>query len=257
MDTFIYPALNSSELFGKTLIVPIVSAANVSQLAVDLLITSSSLVRLAIFDSEFFVPVAGGREDGIDGITAPLELYGKSGTNLLIIQQRSPVLKSRKSKFVASLLQFIQESGFGCVLFLSGVELTNRMDSQMFTPTYQVQLQRGPGLHGTILNTLNSLPIPMFQSPRSDGEHGDINIPSIPGGGLSRRILSSLPDTWSTPTASLLHFVLEGDNRADARLFAGVVAKVVCLDSLIEEWKSPSSWKLGLFGAPHDYTLYG
>ena len=89
------------------------SVANVSQLAVDLLIASLSLRRIAIFNSEFFVPVVGGREDGDDGITMPLErthsgyvkpsvlltysskVYGKSSENLLIMQQRSPVLKVR------------------------------------------------------------------------------------------------------------------------------------------------------------------
>ena len=70
-----------------------------------------------------------------------------------------------------------------------------------------------------------------------------------------RRILNSLPLQWPVPTASLLQFVLEGDNRTDARLFAAAVARVVGLDSL-EHWTQPHSWQ-GLFGAPHDQSLYG
>lgn len=50
---------------------------------------------------------------------------------------------------------------------------------------------------------------------------------------------------------------MEGDNRADANLLAGVIAKVLSLDSQIQEWRQPGSWKEGLFGAPHDQTLYG
>jgi proteasome assembly chaperone 2 len=50
-----------------------VSTANVSQLAVDLLIASFSLHRIGIFDSGFFVPVVGGRENGEEGVTTPLE----------------------------------------------------------------------------------------------------------------------------------------------------------------------------------------
>lgn len=63
---------------------------------------------------------------------------------------------------------------------------------------------------------------------------------------------------WTIPTASLLQFVVEGDNRADANLFAIVVTKVLATaDTLIYEWKQPTSWAQGLFGAGHDQSLYG
>lgn len=80
-------------------------------------------------------------------------------------------------------------------------------------------------------------------------------IPFIPGGGLTSRILSSLPEDWKIPTASLLQFVLEGDNRADAQLFATVVAKVI--DHELVEWRQPNSWRAGLYGTPHNQALYG
>jgi len=59
-------------LHGKTLVVPIVSAANVAQLAVDLLIASLSLRVIGLFDSRDLVPVVGGREDGEEGVSTPL-----------------------------------------------------------------------------------------------------------------------------------------------------------------------------------------
>ena len=49
------------------------STANVSQLAVDLLIASLSLKQIGVFDARDLVPVVGGREDGEEGITTPLE----------------------------------------------------------------------------------------------------------------------------------------------------------------------------------------
>ena len=52
---------------------PVVSIANVAQLAVDLLIASLSLRKIGIFDPRDLVPVIGGREDGGEGITTPLE----------------------------------------------------------------------------------------------------------------------------------------------------------------------------------------
>lgn len=52
---------------------PIVSIANVGQLAVDILIASLSLKRYAAFDPSYFIPAVGGREDGQPGVTLPLE----------------------------------------------------------------------------------------------------------------------------------------------------------------------------------------
>lgn len=49
------------------------SAANIAQLTVDLLIASLSLRVIGIFDSRDLVPVIGGREDGEEGVSTPLE----------------------------------------------------------------------------------------------------------------------------------------------------------------------------------------
>ena len=52
---------------------PIVSVANVSQLAVDLLIASLSLKYVATLNPSYFIPVIGGRDDGEPGVTTPFE----------------------------------------------------------------------------------------------------------------------------------------------------------------------------------------
>ncbi|CAA7261658.1 unnamed protein product [Cyclocybe aegerita] len=269
---FIYPTSQLS-LERKT---PVVSTANVGQLAVDLIIASLSLQRVAILESGYCVPVVGAREDGQKGITTALELYGHPGVDFVVIQQRSPVLKvgayslvcldarsalrlqSRKEEFIKALLNFIKDSKFGAVLFLSGVDLSNRTDSQMTTPTYQIRPENSPTLAGTALQRLSSLPIPKYTSPVSQEAQpaeSSSSTPFIPGGGITRRILSSLPSEWSVPTASILQFVLEGDNRADAGLLASVVVKI--LGKEVPQWRQPGSWRDGLFGTPHDQTLFG
>jgi proteasome assembly chaperone 2 len=50
--------------------------------------------------------------------------------------------------------------------------------------------------------------------------------------------------------------VLEGDNRGDARMMATVVTNIFGLD-VSNGWKEPKSWEKGLFGTPHEQTLYG
>jgi len=245
-------------LHGKTLVVPIVSAANVAQLAVDLLIASLSLRVIGLFDSRDLVPVVGGREDGEEGVSTPLELFGKEGCDIVVIQQRSPVLLPRKQEFIDALLQFLQESKLSATLFLSGIDMSNRTDAQMITPTYYIRPPSSPSWESSPLSSISQLPIPEYSSPVSQypsASHDEGPIPFIPGGGLTRRILSSLPESWEIPTAALLQFVLEGDNRSDASLLAAVVAKVLSLE--VREWKQPFSWQQGLFGTPHDQTLYG
>jgi len=248
---FYYP-IQKLDLGGKLLLLPVVSTANVSQLAVDLVISSLGLQLVGAFDPKHVVPVVGARDDGQQGITTPLELYGKDGVDVVVIQQRSPALKDRKQEFVQDVLDFIQKTGFSAVLLLSGVDMSDRTDTQMITPTYQIRPSNTPAWESTPLNSLTQLPIPKYTSPVQATDE----VPFIPGGGLTRRILSSLPHPWTTPIASLLQFVLEGDNRGDARLMASVVAKVLNLD-VSNGWKEPKSWERGLFGTPHDQTLYG
>jgi proteasome assembly chaperone 2 len=171
----------------------------------------------------------------------------------------------------------MQKSGISAVVLLSGVNLLNRTDEQMLygrfrlntllltcrlpcsTPTYQMTLPN-TDLSNTPLAQLSVLPIPQYSTPFSQNPR-DVaarpQLPFIPGGGLTRRILTSLPSTWSIPTAALLQFVLEGDNRQDALMFASAIAKVVGMDSHIKDWKQPISWNQGLFGSPHDQSLYG
>jgi len=255
--SFYHPILPFN-LHGKTLVVPVVSTANIAQLAVDLLIASLSLRLIGVFDSHDLVPVVGGREDGEEGVSTPLELFGKEGRDIVVIQQRSPVLVSRKQEFIDELLQFVRQSRFSATLILSGVDMSNRTDAQMITPTYYIHPQNSPSWQNSPLSSVLQLPIPEYSSPVAQypgATHDEGPTPFIPGGGLTRRIISNLPESWAIPTAVLLHFVIEGDNRSDASLLAAIVAKVLSLE--VQEWKQPFSWQQGLFGTPHDQTLYG
>lgn len=126
------------------------------------------------------------------------------------------------------------------------------------TPTYQLVPPNAPSLESSPLKALLALPIPVYtspvQQPPSDTD-ANAGLPAIPGGGLTRRLLASVPAGWTIPTASILQFVLEGDNRADAGFLSAVVAKVIGAD--VAQWLQPGSWTDGLFGTPHDQTLYG
>jgi proteasome assembly chaperone 2 len=126
------------------------------------------------------------------------------------------------------------------------------------TPTYYIRPPNSPSWDNSPLSSISQLPIseyssPVAQYPGAPQDEGP--IPFIPGGGLTRRILSHIPESWQIPTVALVQFVLEGNNSSDASLMASVVAKLLSLE--VQQWRVPDSWKQGLFGTPHDQTLYG
>ncbi|KAL5523948.1 hypothetical protein ACEPAG_8121 [Sanghuangporus baumii] len=258
MVDFYYSLIPSFSLKSKTLVVPVVSVGNVAQLAADLLIATLGLQQLGVFDPTYLIPVVGAREDG-PGIATPLELFGKEGVDILVIQQRSPVLKSRKEAFSASLREFIQANEIGAALYLTGVDVTNRSDAQMMSPIYTLIAPDSPSLNSSPLSSVSQLPIYKFEPSETTEIPARLSssaIPFVPGGGLTRRLLVlSTQSSNPIPTAAILQFVSEGDNRGDAEFFASVVARILKLD--VKQWKQPPSWKVGLFGTPHDQTLYG
>lgn len=71
------------------------SAANVAQLAVDLLIASLSLRSVGVFDSRDLVPIVGGREDGEEGVSTPLEREPRRRSFLLVDYSDRPSLDSK------------------------------------------------------------------------------------------------------------------------------------------------------------------
>ncbi|KAI6033140.1 PAC2 family-domain-containing protein [Pisolithus orientalis] len=246
-----YRPITDYKLTGRVLIVPIVSVANVAQLTVDLITTTFGLQRVGVLDPKYHVPVAGAREDGAPGITMPLELFGSNSSSVAVIQQRSPVLALFKQDFTDTLLEFIRTSCVSAVIFLAGVDMSNRTDTQMLTPTTYIRPASSPAVTSVPLSSLADLPIPAYFSQSDDPR----SIPFIPGGGLTRRIVSSIPTSWQIPTVCFLQYVMEGDNRYDAQILANVTAKV--LNCTVSGWKQPTTWGHGLFGTPHDSTLYG
>ncbi|KAL4073931.1 PAC2 family-domain-containing protein [Scleroderma yunnanense] len=253
-----YQPTTNYKLTGKILLVPIVSVANVGQLTADLFIATLGLRRVGVFDPRHLVPVVGASEDGGSALTLPLELFGSNSSNIAVIQQRSPVLRSFKQDFTDALLEFISASYVSAVIFLAGVDMSNRTDAQMLTPTTYIRPPSSPSVTPTPLMSLPDLPIPPYSSPVAQfilPGQDQCNIPFVPGGGLTRRILSSIPTSWKIPTVCLLQYVVEGDNRLDAHLLATVLAKL--LNTHTTSWKQPTTWSDGLFGSPHDQTLYG
>jgi proteasome assembly chaperone 2 len=252
------PTKSNLTFNSRPIILPIVSVGNVAQLSADLLILEFKLERVGILDARDLISVVGAMEDGSPGVTTPLELFGHEDFPLLVVQQRSPVLKSRKEEFIQSLVSFLTNTVKPeYVLVLSGVDLSNRTDAQMGSPTHFFAASNAASQSHQLSTTLPNL-VPRYTSaPHSTAETPTDNIPFISGGGLTKRLVSSLSAT-SLPVFVLLEFVLEGDNREDAKILANAVVAVVGLKKdKASGWREPVSWHHGLFGTPQDQTLFG
>ncbi|CAE6456418.1 unnamed protein product [Rhizoctonia solani] len=245
------PGLPVGKSDSSILIVPVVSAGNVSQLCADLLIHTLALRQVGIFDPMYFAPVVGGK-DGENGATVstPMELFGLPGGDVFVLQQRSPVLKDRKDEFVSKLLHTVESNGFGSVLFLVGSDQSARTDSQMGSNHYVILAKdtTQESIASTSLTGLLELPLPGH--PPTDQDSTESSV--IPGSGLARRLLRA-PGT--TPRIALVQYVAEGDNIPDSHEMATVVAKA--LKMKIQGWTQPPSWSFAMYGTPHDQQLFG
>jgi len=171
------------------------------------------------------------------------------------------VLKAYKEGFVKAMNQWIRGSQFKSVVILTGVDTTNRSDAQMHSPTYYCAPSSCPSEplkkleeHG--LRPFTVPPVPSYlKSETEPAQTKDGDIPFIPSGGLTRRMLQSLGPDWPIPTFALLHFVFEGDNRGDAGMLVALVNEVFELK--LQQIQEPESWKKGLFGPSHDGSLFG
>lgn len=175
----------------------------------------------------------------------------------------------------------MKENGFGAILLLTGADVTNRSDAQMLyavfsipddpnfqiqkprsSPSYVLVPQNAPSLENSPIQATSRLPPYRYEPSVGSLEGSEAllpkpAIPIVPGGGLTRRLLSAFSSGLEkpVPVAAIVQFVVEGDNRGDAEYFAKTAAQIVGLQ--VGQWTQPPSWRTGLFGTPHDQSLYG
>ncbi|KAG8809742.1 hypothetical protein FRC19_005037 [Serendipita sp. 401] len=247
----------------QILILPSISKGNVPQLACDLLIASLNLHHVGYLDSKDLVPVVGGRERGERGVSTPIEVFSSRESPITVVLQRSPVLKAYKGDFVKEIMDWIKTANFKSLVLLAGMDTTSRTDSQMQSPYYYYTPPSSPSLPSEISNNLDILPVyqpaPLpdyLQTEAAKAKEGEGDtVPFIPGGGLTRRMLSSIGPEWKIPTLAILQFVMEGDNRGDSGMQVALLNRLLQLH--IQSIKEPESWKQGLFGSTHDGSLFG
>ncbi|KAG0152156.1 hypothetical protein CROQUDRAFT_103145 [Cronartium quercuum f. sp. fusiforme G11] len=222
---------------GSTLILPIVSLGNVPQLAVDLLIENGECSRIGWIDPTDHIPVVGADD------ACPVEVYQTTNRSVTILQQRSPVLKSRKEIHVSRLSQWISEAGFNSILVLVSIDAATRTDAHLGHHSPFFHLITGSHDHSELRHHLRDQFTSLVKGAVPP-------IPILSAGGIARRMMLGLRDV-----NALLMYVAEGDSRPDAKALAHAVLKVLpqsCQghwdQELIksDDWigREPDSWKI-------------
>ncbi|KAL7414413.1 PAC2 family-domain-containing protein [Mrakia frigida] len=273
------PGFSEDRFNGATLVVPIVSVGNVPQLTVDIVIsTLPNLRRVGYLSSLDLVPFLGGPEEPSkdQGVVTALEVFGVldqddgSYMDTFWVQQRSPVLKNRKEAYLTSFVSWIRQAQFGKLLLLSSLDASSRVDDLGSNPSKHHHLPLPsvlslpfPGPLSTSypayssssfedpltapLPTISAHPIPGATSTSTTVTQPpppSTVLPPLPGSGILSPLLLQL--NASVPTGVVLSFVVEGDNRADAREMAGVVDVVLDLGVGRDGaggWREPESWE--------------
>lgn len=265
---------------GHTLIIPTVSHASVPQLATDLLLNAPELSvtkvgRLNV--SGDVIPFVGPDES--TGLTTALEVYSNHPQKLTVLQQRSPVIKSRKANFVKQLTRWIQEENFKQVLILSSIDASLRVDDELNTPVvHALHAERSASATDLLEKLQSSCPPWMDAENQNQSRIQSKAGHSLPTStGLAGRLLNALSnsnsseanDLASIPVGVLLLFAAEGDNRTDAHLLArtafhlltdseptGLRTLAAAAHAQQDLFREPASWA-GVFGNAYDQRVYG
>lgn len=264
-----------------TLVIPTVSHASVPQLATDLLLASHDLgltkvgrldtcgdvipfVGAADQDS----PASSSTQTTQGGLSAPLEVYSSPARQLAVVQQRSPVIKSRKAAFVNKLATWVRQQNFNQVLILSSLDAALRVDQELQTPVVHAFPSSKSSTPATPLMDALKAQVPPFLDSKATArststvDPSSIDLPS--GSGVTNRLLSALSQSSQPlPVGALLAFAAEGDNRQDAHLLARLTYSLLtgsrpttAASEQQPTFKEPSSWE-GIYGNTYDQSVYG
>lgn len=222
---------------GYTLVIPSVSVGNVGQLAVDLLITTFNLKKVATIWHPGIIPLAAGnpyQED--DEPCTACELYGNKKLNIGVIQLRSSVEFKLALDFFDLLKTDIQNLKFSNVVILTSkfaYELHNIESSHFFYITNS----------DTKFENLNVLPMVLNEMGKYTAN----------GCGFAIKLFEILQPMIKCTI--FIKYVSEGDNRPDAIAMVNIIKKVLNIPNDDFNIKMPISWN-HVFGNPPPVGIF-
>lgn len=267
----------------STLVLPALSIGNVGQLAVDLLISSTTAEKIGYLDDPYVLPCVGNDAYGPSPqgeLALPLEAYDSSSSAFTLVQQRAPVVKGMMVEFAKHMADFASVCGKKHVVVLSSLDFGRwqKIDMSSGAQVYYLSSTNADGTdedcevlgwrklqeynpdqrRWKYLSSLaegNDMQDDIL--PFEDEEEEDEDYyPSLPFAALFSCLKAK-----GLKVTCLLCYCSEGDNIPDAFHLAEAACKLLKLspkDFHGKEggnWLIPHSWK-SLYGPPPDMSLF-
>ncbi|XP_072393225.1 proteasome assembly chaperone 2 [Diabrotica undecimpunctata] len=228
-----------TNLNNFVIIIPCVSVGNVPQLAVDLLIKTYNLEKVASVWHSSIVPTVGADPYNCSSseICTACELYSNEDLKIACLQLRSTIETKTARKFFEDVYNSLKEMKVKKVVILSSA-----FDYEL----HNIKKERFYFLGKSQLNLTN---IPNIK----ELEKSDNNKYSVNGAGFSINLYSVLSKTLDC--LLLGKYISEGDNRPDAQSLLEKVLNVTDLQQISKNVEYPSSWDY-VFGAPPPIGIY-
>jgi proteasome assembly chaperone 2 len=257
---------------NSTLILPTVSVGNVGQLTADLIISTLCMEQVGFVLHPCLLPVVGNNPYADDDsssykMTTSCEVFESVAAKLVVVQQRTPIVKGRRKEYSDWLSNWAKENKFRQVVVLTSTFAQDRLDHQITGSPFRILLSpRMEEESGEYFKT--ELKWQKLEPRNTADLPGSSTHLHMPGSGIAKLVYENCQEL---PVLVLMMFVYEGDNAQDALAAAdqlnrwlnllsheNVQAKQPQNGSLVGknlDWKVPISWKL-MFGSRYDRKLY-
>ena len=259
-----------AQFAGATLLLPAVTIGNVGQLTVDLIVATLGVPRVGYFDTELVLPIAGHgafsppfrASQGLAGaLSLPLELFHDERRNLLLVQQRSPVVAGGQAAWADALVAWAKEAGAARLLVLGSAPAHHRRDAQI----QDGMLRAVPNAcWAEALDPRLCLALEEELRVASDsrGSTGAAWRPRA-----SSALMVGASQAAALPCLALIHFCAEGNNAADALHMAEALRRsgTIAVSGEGEggageehppiQWVSPECWAQ-MEGSRPDGSIY-
>ncbi|KAL4425590.1 hypothetical protein ABPG75_009606 [Micractinium tetrahymenae] len=239
------PATETS-LRGATLVLPVVSVGNAGQLAVDLLINTLQMPRVARLQDDALLQAVGARPyPHVQGLASAFELYQQQPGGVAVAQQRAPAAPGTQVAFAERLAAFVKQTGVKEVLVLGSIEATMRRDEQLAGPQLRCWAPGTPaqaadgssseaGSSG--VDAVDAASAALLERCRSGAGAPLLEASFWQDRPLEARCLPPWPllralRSAGVPAAALLCFSSEGDNVADGLMVASAAAAAAGLQA--------------------------
>ncbi|KAK8941050.1 hypothetical protein KSP39_PZI010751 [Platanthera zijinensis] len=280
----------------STLLLPGLSIGNVSQLAIDLLVSSLRAKRVACLDEPSVLPCVGNDAYGPlpeGDLALPLEVYESQSHGLTLIQHRSPVIKEEVEylshlvsaeggmmvEFAKNIANFISATGKKHIVILSSLDSgkRNQINAANFMQIYYISSVNDDGTDADCerlgwkrldkykpfegkWNHLNLL----AKGDISQVDHLNLEDDLVDDdyyAGLPFAALFACCMAKGVKVTCLLCYCSEGDNIQDSFQLAEATCKLLGLRPDSFDGTEPGGWVIPLswksvYGPPPDMSLF-